>query len=109
MMMPDDYQIIDSEPCGHRLIVKLLRPEEKSQGGIIFIDTEKTKYASEKAEVIQVGKQAFKVFDNGEPWCKVGDIVLIAKYSGRQMEENGFVYRIINDEDVFLRWENNNE
>jgi len=103
-------------PCGHRVLVKLVKPEEekitKSAGGIIVgIKDNKTleaeKHAMQEARVIAIGHSAFKIFGDGTPWCKVGDLVLIAKYSGedrKDIEENE-VYRIINDENIFAVFE----
>lgn len=81
--------------------------EKKSEGGIIFeIKTKKLveqeQYATQLADVVKVGDTSWKAFDNGEPWCKVGDVVLIAKYAGQNRvdEETGDIYSIIDDKDI---------
>jgi co-chaperonin GroES (HSP10) len=104
-----------AKPCGHRVIVKLVDPEkekiEKVGSIIVKINDNKTleaeKHAMQEAYVVAMGHNAFKIFGDGEPWCKVGDLVLIAKYSGedRVDEEEQTVYRIINDEDIFVVFE----
>lgn len=66
------------------------------------------------AYVEQVGRTAYKAYDDGEAWCKKGDLVLISKYSGSLVDQETMqligvtdldqesVYRVINDEDVHL-------
>ena len=93
------------EPCGHRVVVKLRKVEEKTESGIVIATTTNLKreqYGVEEAYVTAVGKTAFKAFDDGEPWCEVGDLVAITKYSGKDYEdpETGDIYRVINDEDI---------
>lgn len=98
-------------PAGHRLLVKL-KPidqvtEVKTDWGFVteFKDQkilEREQYATQEAYVVKLGINAFKAFDSGDSWCKEGDLVLIAKYSGEDRKdiEEGEIYRIINDEDV---------
>ncbi len=108
---------------GFRILVKM-KPIEKeaekiSDGGIVLEVRTKSKLQREQeamtiAYVEQVGRTAYKAYDDGEPWCKKGDLVLISKYSGslvdqELMEQVGvtdldpnFTYRVINDEDVHL-------
>lgn len=99
------------KPAGHRVLVRLKETskelEEKSEGGIIVEvkDNDKVEAeqrATQEAYVERLGFTAFKAFDDGEPWCKVGDLVIITRYSGEDREDpkSGEVYRIINDEDV---------
>lgn len=96
---------------GYRVLVKLKQlekqPEERSNGGIIIeVKTDaklkREQEAMTEAYVIDIGPSAFKAFDDGKPWCKVGDCVLISRYSGALVDnvEEGQVYRIINDQDI---------
>lgn len=93
-------------PTGHRLVVKLQKAETTSRGGII-IETEETasraNFAAQFGTVMAIGPNAFKDFGDGKPWCKTGDKVMLAKYSGvDQMDPaSKDIFRIINDEDVF--------
>jgi len=96
---------------GYRVLVKI-RPlekkaEEVSKGGI-FLEI-KTDYqlqleqeAMAEAYVVDIGPSAFKAFDDGLPWCRIGDCVLISRYSGTLVDdiEEGCVYRMINDQDI---------
>lgn len=103
-------------PCGHRVLVKLVKTEDEkikySEGGLIIeIKNNKTleaeKYATQEAYVVDIGHSAFKIFGDGTPWCKKGDLVLIAKYSGEDRAdiEEDEIYRIINDENIFAVFE----
>lgn len=101
-------------PTGHRVLVSLEPIEEKSKGGIL-LTTEDRKQMYQKAmteaTVEALGINAFKAFDDGIPWCKVGDKVLITKYCGEDREDpdNGMTYRVINDEDILAILEDNHE
>ena len=91
------------KPCGHRVVVKLKPVEEKTKGGIVISTSDNLKraqYGVEEAYVEQIGKTAFKAFDDGEPWCEVGDLVAITKYSGKDYEDGEDIYRVINDDDI---------
>ena len=91
---------------GFRVLVKLKKIEETLTPGGVIVRSEvqigKEKRATQEAYVVEVGPQAFKDFGDGEPWCKEGDCVLIAKYSGDDMMdvEDDEVYRVINDRDI---------
>lgn len=63
---------------------------------------EREQRATQEAYIIECGPTAFKAFDDGTPWCKRGDCVLISKYSGDDLDdiEEGEIYRIINDRDI---------
>lgn len=95
-------------PCGHRILVSLplLEEEEKTDSGIIIANKANAEVRSksmQQATVEMLGHTAFKDFGDGKPWVKVGDTVMIAKYSGEDQvdKEDGKIYRIINDEDIF--------
>lgn len=91
------------KPCGHRVVVKLKKVEETTESGIVIATSTNLKreqYGVEEAYVTQIGKTAFLAFDDGKPWCKIGDLVAITKYSGKDYEDGDDIYRIINDEDV---------
>ena len=91
-------------PTGDRVLVKLKEAEKKSAGGIILTNDTVTRqqYATQEAYVVDIGPSAFIGLGNGEPWCKIGDLVKILKYSGEDDEtlEEGFVYKVISDENI---------
>lgn len=86
-------------PLHDRVVVKRVDEERKSPGGIVIPDT-----ATEKpirGKVIAVGKG--KVLDNGEVRAldlKVGDQVLIGKYSGSEVKIDGDEYVVLREEDI---------
>lgn len=99
------------EPCGFRILVELKQVDEelevKSDGGIVLQVKTKSKIkaeqkATQEAYVRAIGPTAFKAFDDGQAWCKVGDCVLICKYSGDDLDdiEEDKVYRVIADRDI---------
>lgn len=71
-------------PLGNRVLLRRLAPEETLKGGIILPDSAKKK--QEQAEVVAVGTG--KKDKNGQLHpipVKVGDTVLIEKYSGQEI------------------------
>ena len=86
-------------PLHDRVIVKRVKEEEKTKGGIIIPDTAKEKPI--EGEVIAVGNG--KVNDQGtlvKPEVKVGDRVLFGKYSGNEVKIDEVEHLIIREEDV---------
>lgn len=85
-------------PLGNRVLVRRLAAEEK-QGGIILPDAAKKK--QEQAEIVAVG---IGVKDkNGQLiplLLKVGDIVLMEKYSGQEITLNDQEYVIVRADDL---------
>jgi len=96
------------EPCGHRVLVLPKVVEEKSEGGII-IHTDETTMKMEKAgndigTLYKVGPNAWKAYDNGEPWAKEGDTVVYARFGGVFVKDpnTDIEYILLNDEDLAL-------
>lgn len=92
------------KPAGHRILVLPDKVDEKTDGGL-FLPAEVRKNMGDAqilGEVIEVGMNAFKAFDGGEPWCKVGDRVAFAKYGGFIIQDpkTKTLYRLLNDEDI---------
>lgn len=89
-------------PAGHRVLVKPDPLEEKSKGGILLPNDERKEKAQIVGTVIAIGKTAWKAFDDGEPWCKVGDKVYFAQYGGYLVRdtETDEEFRLLNDEDI---------
>ena len=102
------------KPCGHRVVVRLRKVEETTKSGIVLssgTNLKREQHGVEEAFVEQLGATAFKAFDDGQPWCKVGDLVAITKYSGKDYKdsETEEIYRIINDEDIMAVLEDGEE
>jgi chaperonin GroES len=86
-------------PLGDRLVVKRVKQEEKSKGGIIIPDSAKEKPV--EGEVIAVGSG--KVLKNGKVHAldvKAGDRVLFGKYSGNEIKLDGVEHVILTEDDV---------
>ncbi|MDI7261874.1 MAG: co-chaperone GroES, partial [Thermodesulfobacteriota bacterium] len=75
-------------PLQDRVIVKRLKEEEKTKGGIIIPDSAKEK--PQEGKVIAVGKG--KVTEDGKVIpldVKAGDRILFGKYSGTEVKIEG--------------------
>jgi co-chaperonin GroES (HSP10) len=61
--------------------------------------------------IVSIGKTAWRAFDgtdpSWEPWAKVGDRVMFAKYGGKLIEDPVTLekFMILNDEDVYAKVE----
>lgn len=87
------------KPLADRVLVKVDEEEKKTKGGILLPDTAQKK--SQKGTVIAIGFG--KMLDNGvrTPFeVKVGDRVLLAKYSGVDIEEEGENYLLLSERDI---------
>ena len=87
------------QPLGNRVLVRRLAAEEKLKGGIILPDTAKKK--QEQAEVIALGSG--KKDKNGHliPMpVKVGDIILMEKYSGQEVTVCDEEFVILRADDI---------
>lgn len=87
------------QPLGDRILVKALKAEEKTKGGIVLPDTAKEK--PQAGKVIAVGKG--KLLEDGavKPLeVKVGDTVLYGKYSGTEINHNGEDFLILKEDDI---------
>lgn len=86
-------------PLHDRVVVKRLELKEQVRGGIIIPDSAKEK--PQEAEVVAVGPG--KVLEDGKRAVmdvKVGDRILIGKYSGSEikLEDNEFV--IVREDEI---------
>ena len=87
------------KPLGNRVLVKRLEQEEKLKGGIILPDAAKKK--QEQAEVIAIGTG--KKDNNGvaiEMPVKVGNVILMEKYSGQEIKLEDQEYVILRADDI---------
>ena len=86
-------------PLHDRVLVKRLKEEEKTKGGIIIPDSAKEK--PQQAKVVAVGNG--KVMENGEVRpldVKAGDTILFGKYSGSEVKIDGEEHLILREEDI---------
>lgn len=95
-------------PLHDRIVIKRLESEAVTKGGIIIPDAAKEKPIQGK--VIAVGNG--KVLKNGtvQPLdVKVGDVVLIGKYSGNEVKIDGEEHVLIREDDVLAVTESDSE
>jgi len=86
-------------PLHDRVIVKRIKEEETTKGGIIIPDTAKEKPSEGK--VIAVGNG--KLLENGtlKPLeVKKGDKVLFGKYAGTEVKIDGEEHLIMREDDI---------
>ncbi|MBN1915151.1 MAG: co-chaperone GroES [Parachlamydiales bacterium] len=87
------------KPLGNRVIAKRMEEEEITRGGIIIPDSAKKK--QETAKVIAIGPG--KTLENGklEPiTVKIGDVILMDKYSGQEVQLDDEEYIIVKADDI---------
>lgn len=87
------------QPLGNRVLVQRLEQEEKLKSGILLPDSAKKK--QEKARVIAIGTG--KKDSNGnmiEMPVKVGDIILMEKYSGQEIKIDDEEFMILKADDI---------
>lgn len=76
-------------PCGHYVIVKPDVIEKVSTGGIILNDdvVNRENTAKVRGTLVAVGENAWKAFDTGQPWAKVGDKVYFKRHVSDKIED----------------------
>ena len=86
-------------PLHDRVVVKRVKEEEKTRGGIIIPDTAQEK--PQEGEIVAVGPGARD--EDGEyikPDVKVGDRVLFGKWSGTEVKIDGQDLLIMKESDI---------
>ena len=82
------------KPLSDRVVIKMLEAEETTKGGIIL-----TSAAQEKPQVaVGPGKTVDGKLVPVQ--LKVGDKVLMSKYSGTEVKVDGEEYTILREEDI---------
>jgi chaperonin GroES len=79
------------KPLGARAVVKEVEREQTTESGIVLPDTAKEK--PQTAEVVAVGADE-------EVKVSVGDVVVVRKYSGTEVELDDEEHRIVDAEDI---------
>jgi chaperonin GroES len=86
-------------PLHDRILAKRLAEDAKTSGGLFIPDTAKEKPL--EARVVAVGSG--KILENGKTRAllvKIGDTVLIGKYSGSEVKLDGAEHIILREDDV---------
>lgn len=99
MTQQAEQKKISLKPLGYRVLTQRLEQEETLKGGIIVPDSAKQK--QETAKVIAIG-QSKKTEDGKEipiP-VKVGDHILMDKYSGQEVTIDDEEYIIVKADDI---------
>lgn len=86
------------KPLGDRVVLKQLKAEEVSKGGIILPDTAKEK--PEEAEIVAVGPGRTEDGKLVAMQVKVGDKVLYSKYAGTSIKVDGEDYLVTSESDI---------
>jgi chaperonin GroES len=79
------------KPLGARALVKEVEREQTTESGIVLPDTAKEK--PQNAEVVAVGAHE-------DVKVSVGDVVVLRKYAGTEVEFDGEEHRIVDAEDI---------
>ena len=79
------------KPLGARVMVRPVEREQTTESGIVLPDTATEKPQS--AEVVAVGAHE-------DVKVSVGDVVVLRKYSGTEVELDGEEHRIVDAENV---------
>ncbi|MEK6726123.1 MAG: co-chaperone GroES [Deltaproteobacteria bacterium] len=86
-------------PLQDRIIVKRIKEDEKTKGGIIIPETAKEKPS--EGEIVAVGKG--KVLENGTVLpleVKVGNRILFSRYGGTEVKIEGEEHLIMREDDI---------
>lgn len=86
-------------PLYDRVLLKRVDAAEEMRGGIIIPDTAKEK--PQEAEIVAVGEGKFDEDGKRMPMTvKVGDIVLIGKYSGTEIKLDDIEHTIVREDEI---------
>ncbi|MDH3654572.1 MAG: co-chaperone GroES [Myxococcales bacterium] len=86
-------------PLHDRILVKRVKEEETTKGGIIIPDTAKEKPIEAKVVAVGTGR----ILDSGEirPLAvKKGELVLFGKYGGTEVKIDGEEHLILREDDI---------
>lgn len=100
---------IGISPRGWQILVEPYEGDEtiKLKSGVTFIKPESVRDADRVgavvARVVSLGNLAYRgkdIYETGEPWCQVGDWVVLSRHAGSRFIYDGVEYRLINDDSV---------
>lgn len=86
------------KPVADRVLIKTLEAEETTKSGFILAASAQEK--PEISEVIAVGPGGVVDGEKVEMYLKVGDKVIVGKYSGTQVKVDGVEYSIVKQSDI---------
>lgn len=85
-------------PLADRVLIKMIEGEETTKSGIILSSGSKEK--PQIAEVLAVGEGQVIDGKKEEMYIKVGEKVIVSKYSGTEVKYEGEDYIIIKQSDI---------
>ena len=98
------------QPTGWRILVLPFKMGEKTKGGILMgQDTlEKQQVASQCGNILAMGPDCYRDKNRYKqgPWCKVGDLVMFARYAGSRIKIEGGEVRLLNDDEILATIKN---
>lgn len=98
-MAPQTAKKIALKPLGNRIVAQRLEQEETLKGGIILPDTAKKK--QESAKVVAIGPGLTSKDGKLMPMpVKVGDVILMDKYSGQEVTIDDEDFVIVKADDI---------
>ena len=86
------------KPLADRVVIKMVQAEETTKSGIILAGSAKEK--PQVAEIVAVGPGGNVDGKEITMHVKVGDKVLISKYSGTEVKLDGVEYTILRQSDI---------
>lgn len=107
--MNDDDDIFDSidlvEAVGPRLLVEVEEEKEMTPGGIALLktDTRREQDTTTIGILRKKGPTAFEHMGENQHIPEIGDKVLFIKFAGNELKIDGKYYRVLIDEDIYLR------
>ena len=84
-------------PLGERVLIKILKQEDRTSAGIYLPETAKEK--PQEGEVVALGPDV----DEDETPLSVGDVVMFPKYSGTEVKIDGEEHLLIDAGDILAR------
>ena len=86
------------KPLSDRVVIKMVEAEETTKSGIILAGSAKEK--PQIAQVVAVGPGGLVDGNQVDMYLKVGDKVLMSKYSGTEVKIDGTEYTILRQSDI---------
>lgn len=86
------------KPLADRVVIKMLEAEETTKSGIILANASKEK--PQVAQIVAVGPGGVVDGKEIKMEVKIGDKVLIAKYSGTEVKLDDEEYIIVRQSDI---------
>jgi chaperonin GroES len=92
---------VNITPLHDRVLVRRLEEKETAKGGIIIPDTAKEK--PQEGEVMAVGAGKMEKGHRVPLDVKVGDRVLLGKYTGNDIKIDNQEYLIVREEEILVK------